>query len=150
MEANQDKCHLIVSKNENKSMYIGPFEIKNSNCEKLLGIKIDSRLNFNEHLDVILKKDSRKINALSSVIPFMNISKLRILTNSFLNSQFNYCPLVWMFHSHSINNKINHLHERVLRIVFDDFISSFKNLLKKRWDCLNIFKNSGKTCRRNV
>ena len=51
--------------------------------------------------------------------------------NSFFNSQFNYCPLVWMFHSRSINNKINRLHERVLRIVYNDFKSSFKNLLEK-------------------
>ena len=36
MKANQDKCHLIVSKNENISMHSGPFEIKNTNCEKLL------------------------------------------------------------------------------------------------------------------
>ena len=40
MKANQDKCQLIVSKNENVSIYIGPFEIKNTNCEKLLGIKV--------------------------------------------------------------------------------------------------------------
>ena len=33
MEANQNKCHLIVSKNENVSLYFGPFEIKNTNCE---------------------------------------------------------------------------------------------------------------------
>ena len=51
--------------------------------------------------------------------------------NSFFNSQFNYCPLVWMFHSRSINNKINRLHERVLRILYNDFKSSFKNLLGK-------------------
>ena len=63
MKANQDKCHLIVSKNENVSMHIGPFEIKNINCEKLLGIKVDSRLNFNDHLDGIIKKASHKINA---------------------------------------------------------------------------------------
>ena len=99
-------------------MHIGPFEIKNTNCEKLLGIKVDSRLNFNEHLDGIIKKASRKINALSRITPFMNISKRRILMNSFFNSQFNYCPLVWMFHSRSVNNKINRLHERVLRIVY--------------------------------
>ena len=36
MKANQDKFHLIVSKNKNVSMYIGPFEVKNTNCEKLL------------------------------------------------------------------------------------------------------------------
>ena len=94
MKANQDKCHLIVSKNENVSIHIGPFEIKNTSREKLLGIKVDSRLNFNEHLDGIIKKVSRKINPLSRITPFMNISKRRILRNSFFNPQFNYCPLV--------------------------------------------------------
>ena len=111
MKANQDKCELIIGKNENVSMYIGPFEIKNTNCEKLLGIKVDSRLNFNEHLDGIIKKASPKINVLSRKTPFMNIRKKCIVMSSFFSSQFNYCPLVWMFHSPSINNKINRLHE---------------------------------------
>ena len=61
----------------------------------------------------------------------MNISKKRILMNSFFNSQLNYCPLVWMFHSRSVKNKINRLHKRVLRVVYNDFKSSFKNLLEK-------------------
>ena len=61
----------------------------------------------------------------------MNISKRRILMNSFFNSQFNYCPLVSMFHSRSINNKINRLHEKALRVICNDFKSSFKNLLEK-------------------
>ena len=61
----------------------------------------------------------------------MNISKRRNLMNSFITSQFNYCPLVSMFHSHSINNTINRLHERVLRIVYNDFKSIFKDLLEK-------------------
>ena len=131
MKANQDKCHLIMSKNENVSMYNAPFEIKNTNCEKVLGIKADRRLNFCEHFDDIIKKASRKIYALSRIIPFMNISKKRILMSSFFNSQSNYCLLVWMFHSRLINSKINRLHERVLRIVFSDFKSSFENLLEK-------------------
>ena len=55
IKTNQDKCHLIVSKNENMLMHIGPVKIKNTNCEKLLGIRVDSRLNFNEHLRALLK-----------------------------------------------------------------------------------------------
>ena len=51
--------------------------------------------------------------------------------NSFFDSQLNYCSLVWMFHSCSINNKINRLHERVLRIGYNDSKSSFENLLEK-------------------
>ena len=61
----------------------------------------------------------------------MNISKRRVLMNSFFNSDFNYFPLVWMFHSRPINNKINRLHERILRIVYNDFKPFFKNLLEK-------------------
>ena len=61
----------------------------------------------------------------------MNVSKRRILINSFFNSQLNYCPLVWMFHRRSTNNNINRLHERVLRIVYNDFKTPFKNLLEK-------------------
>ena len=105
--------------------------IGNSNCERLLGVKIDSKLNFKEHLDGIIKKASRKINVLSRVAPYMNIAKRRLLMNSFFASQFNYCPLVWMCHHRSVNDKINRLHERCLRIVYSDSVPSFEDLLDK-------------------
>ena len=50
---------------------------------------------------------------------------------AFIESQFNYCPLIWMFHSRTINNKINRLHERALRIVYSDFKSSFEVLFMR-------------------
>ena len=59
----------------------------------------------------------------------MTVSKRRILMNAFFRSQFSYCPLVWMCHSRTLNNKINRLHERCLRIVYNDKLSSFQNLL---------------------
>ena len=37
---------------------------------------------------------------------------------SFIESQFGYCPLIWMFHSRGLNNKIIHLHEPSLGIVY--------------------------------
>ena len=49
----------------------------------------------------------------------------------FITSQFNYCPIVWMCHSRSLNNKVNHIHERALRIVYQDFQSRFSALLVK-------------------
>ena len=131
MKANKDKCHLIVSSNEHVSMKLDNIEIENSNCDRLLGVKIDSKLNFKGHLDGIIKKASRKINALSRIAPYMNIGKRRLLMNSYFASQFNYCPLVWMCHHSSVNNKINRLHERCLRIVYSDSVSSFEDLLHK-------------------
>ena len=50
----------------------------------------------------------------------------------FVTSQFGYCPLVWMFHNRSLNNKINYLDKRALRITtYGDRSSSFEDLLKK-------------------
>ena len=49
--------------------------------------------------------------------------------NAFFNSQFNYCPVIWMYHSRVLNNKINRLHERCLRIIYNDKTYSFNNCL---------------------
>ena len=45
-------------------------------------------------------------------------------------SQFNYCQLVWMCHNRTKNNKINRLHERCLRLTYNDKKSSFEQLLE--------------------
>ena len=69
----------------------------------------------------------------------MNFEKRHMLMNSFFTSKFNYCPLVWMFQSRTMNNKIKHLHERYLRIVYSDKRSSFeKHLETDRFVTINI------------
>ena len=50
---------------------------------------------------------------------------------AFIELQFGYCPLVWMFHSQSLNNKINQIHERKLRIISNDKSSFFQKLFEK-------------------
>ena len=87
----------------------------NITCEKLVGVEVDNKLNFNEHLDGIIKNISRKVSALSRIFIFMALTKRRFLMNSFFNSQFSYCPLIWMCHSRTVNNKINKLNEDVYR-----------------------------------
>ena len=61
----------------------------------------------------------------------MESPKRRIRMNPFLKAQFNYCPIIWMFHSRCLNNKINRLHERCLRMIYNDKISNFEELLNK-------------------
>ena len=51
--------------------------------------------------------------------------------NAFFNSQFNYCPVIWKFRSRTLNNKINRLPERCLRIMYNDKTYSFNELLEK-------------------
>ena len=62
MKANSDKCYFITSKRSCMNLKIGNINIENSTCEKLLGVKVDNKLNFNEHLDGRIKKASRKIS----------------------------------------------------------------------------------------
>ena len=50
---------------------------------------------------------------------------------SFIEPQFGYCPLIWMFHSRGLNKKINRIHERALRIIYNDKSSSCGKLLTK-------------------
>ena len=50
---------------------------------------------------------------------------------AFIASKFGHCPLVWMFHSRKLNFQVNKLHERALRIVYQDYVSSFTELLEK-------------------
>ena len=89
---NSDKCHLLVSTNEKTKINIGEFSIEESDCEKLLGVKIDNKLTFDCHVSDMCKKANKKINALARIASFRNINKTGILMNSFFRSQFNYCP----------------------------------------------------------
>ena len=86
MKANSDQCHLITSKQSCMSRKIVDINIENSTCEKLLGVKVDNKLNISEHLDGIIKKASRKVSALSRIFPFMDLTKRHFLMNSFLVS----------------------------------------------------------------
>ena len=61
----------------------------------------------------------------------MNMQKKGIIMKSFVTSQFECCPLIWMFPGRRLNNKINSIHERALRISYQDHISTFQELLNK-------------------
>ena len=131
MKANPDKCHLLISSMTPTSVNIKGHIINNSKFEKLLGVTFDRKLNFNVHLDNVLAKAGQKVHVLARIAPYMNISKRKLILNSFFTSQFNYCLLVWMCHSRLINNKINRLHETCLRIIYSDKSSTFEELLEK-------------------
>ena len=132
LSANPDKFHLILSDGTQEyAINIDNFSIKNSNCEKLLGIKIDNKLTFNQHVSDLCTKATQKLHALSRVGHFMTQKQRQVIMKSFILSQFGYCPLVWMFHSRELNNRMNSIHERALRIVYKDTRSSFLELLTK-------------------
>ena len=132
MKLNPDKCHFLITGNTPECLWtkVGDEIIWESRSNKLLGIVIDNKLNFNEHLTILCKKASAKVTALARLVKIIPMKKKRILMKSFIQSQFSYCPLIWMFCSRKINNRINYIHERALRLVYNDYNSSFDDLLQ--------------------
>ena len=149
MKKNPDKCHLLTIATTFIAITIKDNEILNSESEKLLGVTIDNKLNVNNHLQKILKKANQKVHVLARTTPYMSIHKRKLLMNSFFISQFNYSPLVWMCHSRLMNNKINRLHEKCLRIVYSDKTSFFEEFLDEIYEYLRLkclaFKNLSST-----
>ena len=132
LKLNADKCHLLITKHSNDvSVNVEDEIIIGSQSVKLLGVTIDNKLDFNEHVSKICKKVSTKLHALARISHFMTPEKLRLILKAFIESQFSYCPLLWMFHSRALNNRINRLHERALRLVYKDSRLTFDELLQK-------------------
>ena len=127
MKVNPDKFHLLFS--DRYQVDICNEKLSNTCSEKLLGIKIDNKLTFEEHIDRLCKKASQKVSALARISSLITFEQRKCIVNSFITSHFSYCPLVWMFHSRRLNNRTNHTHERALRIIYQDYNSSFKELL---------------------
>ena len=128
---NTGKSHLLLSGNSRATTAIDNSYIESEDKQVLLGITIDSNLTFENHINIISKKASLKLNALTRIAPYMNIQKPRTIMKSFVTSPFSYCPLIWMFHSRHLNNKINYIHDRAQRITYQDNTSIFEELLNK-------------------
>ena len=141
MKSNSEKCHLIVAENEHRPSYTSNSYIyldmekellESESCVKLLGLWIDNKMVFEEHIRKVLLKGNQKLHALMRVAKYMTTEKLRVIMKSFIESQFKYCPLVWMFYSKKMHNRIDKLHERALRVVYkNDDDLSFEELLVK-------------------
>ena len=97
----------------------------------MLGVKIDNNLNFDTYVTGLCKKANKKLRALARATPDISLEKKKLFMNFFFNAQFDYCPLIWILHSRGNNSKIKHLHERCLRLIYNDKQSSYEELLIK-------------------
>ena len=75
MKAIPEKCHLLMNVNRPATIKIVEHIISNSYCKKLLGVEIDSQLNFNNNYETIIKKASQKVHVLARITPYMCIQK---------------------------------------------------------------------------
>ena len=120
MKANSDKSHLLLSCNESSTLVIDGSSIETNRRKVFLGRTIDKYLKLDDYVNNPCKKACQKFNALARLVPYMNVGKRRIIMKAFIEPQLVI-----------INNKINRIHERALRITYNNKSSSFQDLLDK-------------------
>ena len=118
--SNAEMSHLIVSTKKNLEIQVSSCSIKNEDSVKFLGIHLNNDLNFEYHVHQLCKKASKKLHALARIAKYMGINKRRMLKKAFVSSQFSYCPLIWMFRCRKMEHRINSIHKRALKLVYQD------------------------------
>ena len=135
MEANPTKFQGLLLKGNKQtsefSVSVQGQEIEFSKSITALGICIDENLTFDGHENDICTKASRQISALQRLTGFIDMPGRKAVYNSFIVSNFNYCPLVWYFTSRESINKMQKIQERALRFVLKYSSSDYNILLSK-------------------
>ena len=91
---------------------------------------IDKQLTFNEHISLCCTKTARQLNAFARISKYLNQNSRRAIHHSFIANSFSYCPLVWHFCGKSNNAKLEKIQERSLRILCNNYTSSYEDLLR--------------------
>ena len=135
MIVNPEKFQAIAVKKNAKMkdsypLNINDLTINSKNSVKLLGIEIDSKLPFGQHISTLYNKASNQLNAIGKIQKFMGFKEKEkeVLLNSFVYSNFNYFPLVC---SSKSLYKIERIKERVIRLLHSDFIIEYAEIFKK-------------------
>ena len=98
LQANPGKFQFMIlgKKRNSVKLIINSTEIEESKKVVLLGITINNLLTFNEHIENLHRTANYKLHALRRMRKYLSLEKAKLLCNAFINSQFNYAPLVWM------------------------------------------------------
>ena len=134
MQANPEKFQFMVAsstKHENISILINDTKLSAEPNVKALGVIIDSELNFSAHISHLCKKAARQLNALARISRYLDTASKMMLYNSFVMSNFNYCPVAWHFCGKVNNGKLEKIHERSLRIIYKDYTSTYDDLISQ-------------------
>ena len=131
MIINPDKFQAIILDKKKSNLTNIPLTVDNQTIKsvpsvELLGIHLDDKLNFNLHISNICRSAANQLNALIRLKNYLSFNAKRVLINSYIISNFNYCPLVWMFSTAKSLNKIESLQKEL----FDFYIMITQYLMK--------------------
>ena len=137
MIANPDKFKAIIIRKNGQDttghkLKINNGEIQSSEEVTLLGVVIDNKLSLVPHISNMCRKAATILNSLKRQNSYLVGIKTRTMViNTYVLSQFNYCPLIWHFCGKGATHKIEQINERALRFVHNDYTSDYRDILEK-------------------
>lgn len=135
MRANAAKFQAIIIKARNTTetieFCVSNEIIKPVSCVRLLGVYIDDKLTFEEHVSRLCIKAARQTNALRRISKYLSLDVRLMIFHAFIASNFHYCNIVWHFCSSRSVYKLEKVHKNALRVVLNDYESSYSELLTK-------------------
>ena len=108
---------------------------------KLLGITIDEKRTFTKQIANVCSLANNRLRALTRIKRFLSTEQTKYLSEAYIMSAFRYCPLIWMFCNKTLNNQINKIHKRTLRLVYEMEDANFEYLLLKN-NSSNVYENN--------
>ena len=121
LKANPGKFQFMIlgkKKRMKYSLKIGSITIKESNEVALLGITIDKALNFKKHIENLCCTAQHKLHALRRIRKYLSLDKAKLLGNAFIDTQFNYAPLIWIFCRKATYLKMQKINHKSLKIIY--------------------------------
>ena len=136
MKANPDKFQVLFLSRTNIDAFPDEIVIDDvhiSRCKnvKLLGVTIDDKLKFDDHVSKICAKASQQLNTLIRIRKCLTYNQRFRIYDSFILSNFNFCPIVWHYCSVKSTRKMENIQKRALRFLTDDKLSNYTELLHK-------------------
>ena len=132
LKANPGKFQFMVlgiKQGDSFVLNIGKNKIESSTEVVLLGVKIDKKVEFKSHIEEMCRKQGYKLNASCRIRKYPTVEKAKLLANAFINSQFTYAPLIWMFAGKSSIAKICKIRFQTLKMVYNNYDKSYHDLL---------------------
>ena len=133
MKANPKKFQFMIlgkSPRQTIILNINDIKIRESQKVELLGLIIDNKLTFKDHINTLCRRASYKLHALRRIRKYLTFEKAKLLCNAFINSQFNYASIIWMFCRKQDYLKIQNIHYKALKIVYNSN-ESYEELLMR-------------------
>ena len=104
------------------TLKFGSISIKESDEVELLGITINKALNLKKHVENLCRIAQYKSHAFRRIRKYLTLDKAKLLGNAFIDTQFNYAPLTWMFCHKTTYLKMQKTHHKSLKLIYQSMV----------------------------